>query len=111
MADVEKLKEKRRQLDARIQKIESLEKTKQRKEDTRRKIIVGGALLAFAAREPKFKENLYRHLEKLITNPKDRILIGLSMPQEQPPGATDTAAEEPIKSSSSGFDIKPDTPL
>lgn len=95
MADVEKLKEKKRQLDARIKKIESLEKTKKRKEDTRRKIIIGGALLALAARDPKSRKNIYQCLDDLVTNPKDRALIGLDVPQEQPSAAA--SAADPFK--------------
>lgn len=115
MADVEKLKEQKRQLEAKIKKIESLEKTKKRKEDTRRKIIVGGALLAQAEKDPAFKQNLYRHLEKLVINPKDRELVGLSDPQlspsRSPSAAAAASAVAPETSNLGSFKIKEDTPL
>lgn len=126
MADVEKLKEQKRQLEARIKKIESLEKSKKRKEDTRRKIIIGGAMLAYAAGDPSRKEKLYKILGQFITNPKDRDVVGLSVvPQEPsssapitaaPPSAAvtdtpDTAAAGGLKSTSAHFEIKPDTDI
>ena len=42
---IQKLKEKRDALNARIQMIESREKTRERKEETRRKILVGAYFL------------------------------------------------------------------
>lgn len=116
MADVEKLKEKKRQLETRIKKIESLEKSKKRKEDTRRKIIIGGAMLAYAAGDPSAKERLYKILGKFITNPKDRVLIGLpSAPQQlssskpnvvAPPSAVATNTTK-----AGDFTIRPDTDI
>lgn len=107
MADVEKLKEQKRQLDARIKKIETLEKTKKRKEDTRRKIIIGGAMMAYAAKNPKFSENLYRHLENLVIAPKDRTLIGLSTEPQLPPSRSPSAAAADTARAGT-FQIRPD---
>lgn len=117
MADVEKLKEQKRQLEARIKKIESLEKSKKRKEDTRRKIIIGGAMLAYAAADDSCKEKLYKILGKFITNPKDRALVDLpATPQKQANRASSAPTKPPsaaaeFKSTSANFEIKPDTDI
>lgn len=112
MADVEKIKKQIKQLEARVKQVEALEKTKKRKEDTRRKIILGGALLAAAARDPKWEENFYARIDDLVTNRKDRALIGLDMPQEQPPSvAAAVSAVAPKTVDPGHFKIKEDTPL
>lgn len=119
MADVEKLKEQKRQLEARIKKIESLERSKKRKEDTRRKIIIGGAMLAYAAGSPSSKEKLYKILDKLVINLKDRELVGLSAaPQVPPSSSLSTAtqpsmavADTPAPGTAGTFQIKPDTDI
>jgi hypothetical protein len=46
-----------------------------RRQDTRRKIIVGGALLAEARTNPEFGTLLYEILARRVTDPRDRTLI------------------------------------
>lgn len=78
MTDIEKLKEKKRQLEARIRKIEAVETQKKRKEDTRRKIIIGGLVLAEAEADPKLKKWLDNAIERRVINDRDRELFSLS---------------------------------
>lgn len=85
MSDIEKLKAKKRQLEERIKRVEALEKTKKRKEDTRRKIIIGGAVMAEATENAKARKYLFEILEKRVIKPTDRVLLEL-------PAAMDSAA-------------------
>lgn len=57
-----------------------------RKIDTRRKIVIGGALMAAARRDQEIRALLYRLLNAEITPPRDRALLGL------PPSRSDGAA-------------------
>jgi hypothetical protein len=69
------LKKKEQQLKAKIAEIEAKEKTEERKRDTRRKIIVGGAVLAHAALHPAFAEELKGVLKLAVTRDRDRDTI------------------------------------
>ena len=50
---IETLKQKKEQLNARIQKLEALQKSRERKRDTRRKILIG-AYFMDTENYPKF---------------------------------------------------------
>ncbi len=50
---VEILRQKRAALEAKIAAIEATEKAKQRKEDTRLKVLIGAAFLADSAKHPE----------------------------------------------------------
>jgi hypothetical protein len=56
-----------------------------RKQDTRRKIIVGGAVLAEARTNPQFGKELFEILSRRVTDERDRRLIAY--------GPSDAAAE------------------
>lgn len=49
-----------------------------RKIDTRRKIVLGGAVMAAARRDAGFRALLRRILDDALTVPRDRALLGLS---------------------------------
>ena len=76
---LEKLIEKRKQIDAQIQKASAIERTKKRKADTRRKIIVGALAIENMEMHPNgsFTRELQRVLNEHVARPKDRELIGL----------------------------------
>jgi hypothetical protein len=59
---LEKLLEQRKALNARIQQEINRENRRKRKDDTRRKILVGAAVLDDAEKHPKHKEQLYKLL-------------------------------------------------
>lgn len=79
MTRLEKLIQKRKQIDAQIQQANAIERTKRRKEDTRRKIIVGALAIENMELHPDgaFTRELQRVLNEHVTRPKDRELIGL----------------------------------
>ena len=54
---------------------ESREQFHSRKQDTRRKIIIGGAVLAEAKSNPEFATELYTLLSRRVTDPRDWTLI------------------------------------
>ncbi len=78
---LKKLIEKRSALDAAIQLEKNKENERKRKNDTRRKILAGSAVLDEAAKHPKFKEELYSLLERFLKRTDERALFGLSVAQ------------------------------
>jgi hypothetical protein len=76
-AYLERLKMQKEKLEARIQKAEAMKKVKDRKEDTRRKILVGSYYLDMAQKEGKW-EQLVSRMDKYLTRNSDRKLFGLS---------------------------------
>ena len=72
---LEKLLEKQRQLEAQISQITAREKEEERKKDTRRKILIGGAVLASFRRGDFPKDRLITLLDKRLTSDRDRALF------------------------------------
>ena len=81
---LEQLKQKKEQLAVRIQRIENSKKSKERKIDTRKKILVGSYYLDKAKKENTYNdivqimdEYLIRDSDRKIFNlePKKRLLI------------------------------------
>ncbi len=71
-----KLKAQKAKLDAKIQLAEARHKTTQRKEDTRRKILVGAYYLEQAEKTHGL-EVLTHQLDSFLTRDSDRQLFGL----------------------------------
>ena len=69
------------QLRARKQKLEAFAKTKlqglARKQDTRRKVLLGAMLLERMDRNPQVKQQLMDQLASFLTRREDRLLFGL----------------------------------
>ncbi|WP_210403044.1 hypothetical protein, partial [Thalassospira sp. MCCC 1A01428] len=65
MDELEKAQKQLEQAKARVQKIKNRERTKERKRDTRRKIILGGILLAEARRNPATAQRIRQWLNGL----------------------------------------------
>ena len=76
------LKKKKEQLRAQIQKLESLEKSRARKRDTRRKILVGSYVIDKANQEGTLL-NLYQQMDNYIKRNADRELFHLEPIEEQ----------------------------
>lgn len=57
--------------------MQARENKKKRKEDTRRKILAGAAVLDEAETNIAYKNALYELLERFLTRPDDRALFGL----------------------------------
>ena len=75
---IAELEKQRNQINARLQKERAKIAAQKRKDDTRRKIIAGAALLAHAEHDNTVKAQLWRILDQNVTRPKDRAMLGLS---------------------------------
>lgn len=73
---LEKLKEKREALNTRIQAIEAREKTKERKNDVRKKILIGAYYLDQAEKNNSLNE-IKKLMDKFLKRDFDRELFGL----------------------------------
>jgi large subunit ribosomal protein L7/L12 len=78
---LDRLKEKRATLNARIQAAEARFKTDERKKDTRRKILVGSYYLDHAAKENNMHE-IKEKMKTYLKRPSDRALFELDRPLE-----------------------------
>lgn len=79
---LEELKERKKKLEAQIRKAEATERTKKRKTETRRKIILGGALLAVEDEKGinATLDDVYLYIGKTLTRQADRVLF---FPEEE----------------------------
>ena len=71
-------------LNARTQRVRSRLAGRERKMDTRRKILVGAMMLKLADQYPKTKDFMLRNLNEFLEHPRDRALFDLA-PKPQPP--------------------------
>lgn len=76
--ELEKLKEQRDKLNARIQQKEARLKTSERKIDTRKKILVGSYFLDNAIKENKLDE-IKSSMDKYLKRNSDRSLFDLEL--------------------------------
>ena len=74
---VKKLKEQKKVLEQRLRKAQTRDRKKERKDDTRRKILAGAWLLDEMNQRPDFKEFVYKKLDSFLTRPADRALFEL----------------------------------
>jgi hypothetical protein len=74
------LKQQREKLSQRLNKLEQKEKSQARKLDTRRKIIVGGAVLAEIHKDPNFAAMLRALLARYVARPNDRHAVADLLP-------------------------------
>ncbi|WP_299143044.1 hypothetical protein [uncultured Vibrio sp.] len=79
---LEQLKKKQEQLRLQIQKEQQKESTKKRKENTRRKILLGAMVLERMEREFDYKEQVSKTLDKYLTKERDRELFDLPIHSE-----------------------------
>lgn len=85
MDRLEKLKEQRSQLDARIRDMEARVRQQERKDDTRRKVLAGALALEHAEKDSDFGRILRELLARGLTRPRDRELFGLGPMPDHPP--------------------------
>ena len=76
-SQLEKLTKKREQLNAKIQAIKTKEAANKRKEDTRRKILIGGVVLKMLKTGEMPQERLTQILDKHLDKAADRALFDL----------------------------------
>lgn len=75
--NLDKLLERKAKLDAKIQAIKSREAKKARKDDTRRKVLVGSIVLEAVKKNAEVRSWLDALLAKKLTRDDDRALFGL----------------------------------
>lgn len=76
-----KLKRRKKQIEARISSRQARTKIKARKDDTRRKILVGAIFLEKAMREGTMDE-LIRTIDQFLIRDNDRALFNLPLKQK-----------------------------
>lgn len=91
----EKLLEKKRSLEAQIKAIDARERQRQRKLDTRRKIIAGALALEHAEGDEEFGARLYRLINRYVTKPAERELFGLPPKESKEHEGQGAANENP----------------
>jgi len=70
-----KLKQRKAKLEAEIAKAETVERKAARVKDTRRKILVGAAILAELEAEPHLRTIVQEILNRRLTQERDRALL------------------------------------
>jgi hypothetical protein len=81
------------QAEARDDLADAREAHAERRADTRRKIILGGAVMAQARTDPKFAKLMMSILRERVTDPRDRTLLALDMDQVPDAVTLPSAAE------------------
>src|SRR5260363_399117 len=79
---LEALEAKRKQLDAQIQALRVREQTQARKDDTRRKVLIGGVMLKMVKLDAMPEGRLTQLLDKHLDAERDRKLFGLEPTQQ-----------------------------
>jgi hypothetical protein len=74
-ARIEALKLKKQQIAAKLSALEARSKGDKRKKDTRRKIIFGAAVIAYAEKDQAFANKLKEILDKAVTRDHDKALL------------------------------------
>jgi len=74
-ATLENLRKRHAQLAARIAEVESSQKARARKEDTRLKVLVGAAILADISLHPESRAGIKAVLHRAITADRDRQFL------------------------------------
>ena len=70
-------------LNARTQRVRSRLSARERKIDTRRKILVGAMMLKLSDQHTETKDFMLKHLDDFLEHPRDRALFDLA-PKPQP---------------------------
>src|SRR5260364_252530 len=76
---------KRKQLDAQIQALRVREQTQARKDDTHRKVLIGGVMLKMVKLDEMPEGRLTQLLDKHLDAERDRKLFGLEPKQQAQP--------------------------
>ena len=113
---VEKLKERLKAKEATIEEMEARKRhkarQKERKDDTRRKILIGAAVQARVDNKETSQEELTSLLDKYLTKPHDRALFEYLPPRPATPkNKSDPGADSETAVSPPGPDqaeLKPD---
>jgi hypothetical protein len=96
---LEKLLAKREEMNAKIRQEQGRDRTRKRRQDTRRKIIAGALVLSEA--DPAIQAWLSRTLEKVLTRDDERALFGLAPLPAEPSAPQKADAASPTGQGSS----------
>ena len=94
---LEQLLKKREELSAQIQKIRAREATQKRKEDTRRKILLGALVMEMIEKGELEQGKIWKRLDGFLTREIERKLFDLPVKDEQKAGET-IGKSKPAKS-------------
>ncbi|MCQ9091233.1 hypothetical protein [Vibrio alginolyticus] len=72
---LEQLKQQQAQLAERIKKETQKEKERERKDDTRRKILIGAMILDGMKNSAEYEQKILKNLDQYLTQAKDRKLF------------------------------------
>lgn len=72
---LEEAQKKEAQAKALVQRTKAQLSSKRRKEDTRRKIVIGGMVIAHMSHDPGFAAQIEKLMSEQITRPEDRKLF------------------------------------
>lgn len=81
LSQLERLKAQRKKIEARIQAVEARVKHKERKKDTRRKILIGSYYLDQAQQQGKWEE-IKQLMADYLSRDSDRALFDLDLLKE-----------------------------
>ena len=70
------LRLRKAQLETRIRRLQQRGAGKERKQETRRKVLIGVLVLGWMARDEALEERVYSALNKLLVRPVDRAVFG-----------------------------------
>jgi large subunit ribosomal protein L7/L12 len=82
---LEELLKKKEALNAEIQKIKAIQNTKKRKEDTRKKILLGALIIEMMERGELDRNMLMKRLDRFLFRVIDRRLFNMPIITEIPP--------------------------
>ena len=88
---------KQREIETRINAVKARSKERARKEETRRKVLVGAVILAEAERSEAAKQRLQALLDKHLVRPIDRAVFGLP-PRPGQPGQAAVSGDQTSRS-------------
>ncbi len=94
---LEQLLKKREELSAQIQKIRARETTQKRKEDTRRKILLGALMMEMMERGELDRDKIMKRLSEFLTREIDRKLFDFPV-MEKGKASNVTGKSKPAKS-------------
>lgn len=87
------LQEKKAVLEARIAQEQAKLRVRTRKEETRRKVLAGAAVLYNAERDPVFKATVMKMVDEFLSRPDERAAFDLPA---RPKSRASTPADNPI---------------
>ena len=90
-AKLKRLLERQAQLKSQIQQAKAQERSRERKLDTRRKLLIGAAILHQVEQQQWPESKLKAMMDGFLTRPEDRRLFDLAIPDE----SNDPVSQQP----------------